>query len=149
LTVFHRPLVLVGTLTAGDFALWNWSLSANHDVLALIAGVTLLPLAATGALLFALTALQLASRFSRHPALYAALRRVGTRPRLSARATRGLATPGPATERNLAPAAASAGSRAAGPATRAIPDLTQLDDDALAASAAPARKAKPPRKLAA
>jgi hypothetical protein len=105
--VFHRPLVLIGALAGGDFLLWNWSLSANHDVLALIAGVTLLPLAAASLLLAALTALQLASRFSRHPLLFAVLRhavpprprvrranhgvsaRSGRRPRADARVARG------------------------------------------------------------
>jgi hypothetical protein len=72
-------MALVGALTAGDFLLWNWSLSANHDVLALIAGVTLLPLAAASVLLAALTALQLASRFTRLPAIPAALRRAHRR----------------------------------------------------------------------
>jgi hypothetical protein len=81
LTVFHRPLALVGALTGGDLLLWNWSLSANHDVLALIAGVTLLPLAAACLLLAALTALQLASRFSRHPLVFAVLRRAVRPPR--------------------------------------------------------------------
>jgi hypothetical protein len=31
-------------LTVGDYLLWNWSLSANHDVLALVSGLTLPPL---------------------------------------------------------------------------------------------------------
>jgi hypothetical protein len=38
------PLALVSLLAAGDYLLWNWSLSANHDVLALVAGLTLPPL---------------------------------------------------------------------------------------------------------
>jgi len=43
--VSHRPLVLVSGLTLGDYLLWNWSLSANQDVLALISGLTLPALA--------------------------------------------------------------------------------------------------------
>jgi hypothetical protein len=39
--VSHRPLVLVSGLTLGDYLLWNWSLSANHDMLALVSGLTL------------------------------------------------------------------------------------------------------------
>ena len=29
----------------GDYLLWNWSLNGNHDVLALVSGLTLPPLA--------------------------------------------------------------------------------------------------------
>jgi hypothetical protein len=43
--VFHRPLALLSGLTLGDYLLWNWSLSGNHDVLALVSGLTLPPLA--------------------------------------------------------------------------------------------------------
>jgi hypothetical protein len=39
--VSHRPLVFVAGLTSGDYLLWNWSLSGNHEVLALVAGLTL------------------------------------------------------------------------------------------------------------
>lgn len=41
----HRPLVFVIGLTVGDYLLWNWSLNHNHDALALVAGLTLPPLA--------------------------------------------------------------------------------------------------------
>jgi hypothetical protein len=37
-------LVIVVVLALGDYLLWNWSLSANHDVLALVSGMTLVPL---------------------------------------------------------------------------------------------------------
>ena len=43
--VSFRPLVFVIGLTVGDYLLWNWSLNGNHDVLALVAGLTLPPLA--------------------------------------------------------------------------------------------------------
>jgi membrane protein implicated in regulation of membrane protease activity len=40
-----RPrLVIVTLLALCDYLLWNWSLSANHDVLALVSGMTLIPL---------------------------------------------------------------------------------------------------------
>jgi hypothetical protein len=42
--VSRRPSVFVLALTVGDYLLWNWSLSANHDVLALVSGLTLPPL---------------------------------------------------------------------------------------------------------
>jgi hypothetical protein len=52
--VSPRPLVLVPGLTVGDYLLWNWSLNGNHDVLALIAGLTLPPLAVASLWLLAL-----------------------------------------------------------------------------------------------
>jgi hypothetical protein len=52
-------------LTAGDYLLWNWSLSGNHDVPALISGLTLPPLAAASMLLIATTALRLLARSTR------------------------------------------------------------------------------------
>ncbi len=40
-----RPrLVIVALLALCDYLLWNWSLSANHDLLALVSGMTLIPL---------------------------------------------------------------------------------------------------------
>jgi hypothetical protein len=53
--VSYRPLVFVSGLTVGDFLLWNWSLHGNHDVLALIAGLTLPPLAVASMWLLAVT----------------------------------------------------------------------------------------------
>jgi hypothetical protein len=35
----------VSGLTLGDYLLWNWSLGRSHDVLALVSGLTLPPLA--------------------------------------------------------------------------------------------------------
>jgi hypothetical protein len=61
-------MTLVVALTGGDLLLWNWSLGANHTVLALIAGLTLPPLAAASALMLVLTAGRLASRI-RPPAI--------------------------------------------------------------------------------
>jgi hypothetical protein len=53
--VFHRPLAIVSGLTIGDYLLWNWSLNGHHDVLALISGLTLPPLAIALLWLLALT----------------------------------------------------------------------------------------------
>ncbi len=39
-----RSLAVVGVLALGDYMLWNWSVGASHDVVALVAGVTLIPL---------------------------------------------------------------------------------------------------------
>ena len=52
-------------LTAGDYLLWNWSLSGNHDVPALVSGLTLPPLAAASMLLIATTVLRLVARSTR------------------------------------------------------------------------------------
>ncbi len=41
----HRLLALVSGITFGDSLLWNWSLDGSHDVLALVSGLTLPPLA--------------------------------------------------------------------------------------------------------
>jgi hypothetical protein len=63
--VSHRPLAIVTGLTIGDYLLWNWSLNANHDVLALISGLTLPPLTIACVWLVALTAARLIARGSR------------------------------------------------------------------------------------
>jgi hypothetical protein len=39
-----RPLAVVLVLAGADYLLWNWSLSHSHDILALVAGMTLPPL---------------------------------------------------------------------------------------------------------
>ena len=39
-------LVFLLVLTAGDYVLWDWSIADGHDVVSLVAGLTLLPLAA-------------------------------------------------------------------------------------------------------
>lgn len=61
----YRPLALVSGLTIGDYLLWNWSLNANHDVLALVSGLTLPPLAIVCLWLLALTVARLLARTTR------------------------------------------------------------------------------------
>ena len=63
----HRPLALVSVLAAGDYLLWNWSLQGSHDVLALVAGLTLPPLAIALVWLLALNATRLLARAARTP----------------------------------------------------------------------------------
>jgi hypothetical protein len=66
--VSRRPPVVVIGLTVGDFLLWNWSLNAGHDVLALISGLTLPPLALLSAWVLALgtmRAIAAGARFAR------------------------------------------------------------------------------------
>jgi hypothetical protein len=57
--VSHRPLAIVSMLAVGDYLLWNWSLNGNHDVLALVSGLTLPPLAIACIWLFALSTMRL------------------------------------------------------------------------------------------
>jgi hypothetical protein len=41
-----RALPFLLVLTAGDYVLWDWSIADGHDIVSLVAGLTLLPLAA-------------------------------------------------------------------------------------------------------
>jgi hypothetical protein len=52
--VHKRPLVFVTAIACGDYLLWNWSLNANHETVALLAGLTLPPLVLATAWLIAL-----------------------------------------------------------------------------------------------
>lgn len=60
-----RPLVLCVGLTLGDYLLWNWSLNSNHDVLALVSGLSLPPLAVACVWLTALSVARLLARSTR------------------------------------------------------------------------------------
>jgi len=73
--VSHRPLVFIAGLTLGDYLLWNWSLSGNHDVLAVAAGLTLPPLALATLALLAVTLLRAFARSARKVALQGSRRR--------------------------------------------------------------------------
>lgn len=63
----RRPLALVSVLAAGDYLLWNWSLQGNHDVLALVSGLTLPPVAIALMWLLGLNAARLLARVARAP----------------------------------------------------------------------------------
>jgi len=99
--VSYRPLAFVSGLTLGDYLLWNWSLNANHDVLALVSGLTLPPLVLACAWLLALSLIRLAGRSGRR----------------SGRAVE-LAGPEAGEDRDASEAAGRAGSTAAGGAGR-------------------------------
>jgi hypothetical protein len=62
MSVRPRALVLLLPLTVGDYLLWNWSVAASHDVLALVSGMTLLPLAALSLGLLGIAALRVLAR---------------------------------------------------------------------------------------
>jgi hypothetical protein len=63
--VSARPPVLLSGLTIGDYLLWNWSLNGGHDVLALIAGLSLPPLTVACIWLLAVTGARLLARYTR------------------------------------------------------------------------------------
>jgi len=67
--VLHRPLALLSGLTLGDYLLWNWSLNGplggERDVLALLSGLTLPPLAIACLVLLALNLARLMARSTR------------------------------------------------------------------------------------
>jgi hypothetical protein len=58
----YRPLAIVSALTVGDYVLWNWSLGANHEVVALVCGLTLPPLGIAFVWLAVLSAARLVAR---------------------------------------------------------------------------------------
>ena len=61
----YRPLAIVSGLTLGDYLLWDWSLKHNHDVLAVVAGLTLPPIALAWLWLIMLTVVRLTARSTR------------------------------------------------------------------------------------
>lgn len=63
----QRPLVFVIGLTVGDLLLWNWSLNSNHDLLALVSGLTVPPLALASLWLIALSLSRLLAHLARQP----------------------------------------------------------------------------------
>lgn len=63
-----RPPVFVLGLTICDYLLWNWSLNSNHDVLALVSGLTLPPLAVASLWLLALSVARLIASHTRRQA---------------------------------------------------------------------------------
>jgi len=73
--VTYRPLAIVSGLTLGDYLLWDWSLNHNHDVLAVVAGLTLPPLALAWLWLIAVTLVRLTARTTRRSSQRAAGRR--------------------------------------------------------------------------
>jgi membrane protein implicated in regulation of membrane protease activity len=105
--VSHRPLVFLSGLTLGDYLLWSWSLDGNHDVIALVAGLTLPPLAVACIWLLALSVARVLASTARRPRRQLRPHRTGQRrkARLSA------ATAAAASEASTATAAADRPSR--------------------------------------
>jgi hypothetical protein len=94
LVVSRRPSVFVLALTVGDYLLWNWSLSANHDALALISGLTLPPLALVSLWIIALGAMRLLATLAQRPGTSRTPARGAGRPASpAAQGPRGATTP--------------------------------------------------------
>ena len=74
--VRYRALALPLALTCGDYLLWNWSLASGHDIVALAAGLTLLPLIALSGGLVGVAALSLVARLARKSSTMARSMRV-------------------------------------------------------------------------
>jgi hypothetical protein len=62
-----RSLAVVGVLALGDYVLWNWSVGANHDVVALITGVALIPLLIALAWLMVVAVARLLAHVAQRP----------------------------------------------------------------------------------
>ncbi len=134
----RRPLVTVPALTLVDLLLWHWSLTAHHQTLAIVAGLTLPPLLVASMWVVALALIRVLARGVRAPLARA------SRTRAHHASTAGASELG-----SLTPAA---GAAMASPATLAAPR------PAVARAVAPrpaqvpvasADRERPPRKLAA
>jgi hypothetical protein len=134
-----RPrLAIVVLLALCDYLLWNWSLSANHDTLALVCGMALIPLLIALAWLLVLGAVRLIASAAQLPRTRrtrssTAARAVRSRP--SARGHR--APHSPASRTDLRGRAAGA----------AVQEQTAPLGDSLSTGGAP--PPPPPSKLAA
>jgi hypothetical protein len=100
-------LVVVSGLTACDYLLWNWSLGAHQDVLALVAGLTLPPLSAACLLMVVLGLARVISQSANRSTLVRSSTRAQHRRARAQRYIRDAAAP-PA-EARVGPAPAAAG----------------------------------------
>ena len=106
----HRPLVLVSGLTVGDYLLWNWSLNGNHDVLALVSGLSLPPLAVAWLWLLAVAATRMIGSIGRRSGPLSARRAGGADARPSARGGARNATAAPLDEASTSTGSAAGSS---------------------------------------
>jgi predicted lipid-binding transport protein (Tim44 family) len=119
-----RPLAIVALLALGDYLLWHWSLAGNHDVIALLSGLTLTPLLIALVWLLVVSAARLFAYVAQRPraALGAAAGASGARARRASAARRATREP------------ARAGAAALAAAT-SVPD--ELGASGAAAAASP------------
>jgi hypothetical protein len=105
-------LVIVVVLALCDYLLWNWSLSANHDILALVSGMALIPLLIALAWLLVIALARLIAHAAQRPrARSGARERVRLRPTASGLARREEAAA-------LGEAASAGGAPAASPSSK-------------------------------
>ena len=67
--MLHRRLALSVVLTIGDFLLWEWSVADNRYILALVAGLALVPLAIATLWLLAVGVARALTRTARAPGI--------------------------------------------------------------------------------
>jgi type II secretory pathway pseudopilin PulG len=91
----QRSLAVVGVLALGDYLLWNWSIGANHDVVALVSGMTLIPLLIALAWLLLVAAARLIGHVAQRPKASAAVARAAATDAATATATTGVPHPPP------------------------------------------------------
>jgi len=106
-----RALPLLLALTAADYALWDWSIADGHDIVSLVAGLTLLPLAAATLALLAVGAARLVRLVLERSSARGRdglPRRVRARRSSAGRPALGRARAGRAADRPAGPAQASA-----------------------------------------
>jgi hypothetical protein len=60
-------VALVSGLTLADYLLWNWSIGGGHDVLAVVSGLSLVPLVLASAWLLVLSVTRLIAGGARRP----------------------------------------------------------------------------------
>jgi hypothetical protein len=142
--VSHRLLALVSGLTLGDYFLWNWSLTNNRDVPALVSGLTLPPLILACAWLLALALARVLARSSRRSSIKTVRWRAGVDPRVQQKARQSRA-PGNLLDRSASRLDASADLLDEGVGL-ADPTAASLDQSPASPASSPASS---PRKLAA
>ena len=103
----YRPLAFVSGLTLGDYILWNWSLNAGHDLLALVSGLTLPPLGLVCLWLLALNLLRLIGNSARRKDREAIRRGSAAGGVAGARKSTAAANPEPASASASSPASSS------------------------------------------
>jgi hypothetical protein len=118
--VSHRPLVFVSGLTVADYMLWNWSLNSNHDVLALVSGLTLPPLAVGWVWLLALTVVSAIARSAWRPAARTRIRSIRRAKATAARKQQQRSDGGATAAASMALEEGPAASAAAGASSRKL-----------------------------
>ena len=78
LCMSYVPLASFAGLTLGDYGLWKWSLAGNHQVLAVVFGLTLPPLTVAFLWMLVLGTVRLLSSLTRRPPEPAPPRRAAT-----------------------------------------------------------------------